>query len=337
MSGGGKGGKGAPAPPDYTGVANQQAQQSQQNVNNQTAANRPDITTPWGSQTWEQGEATLDQAAYDSARNQAWEEYTGQLENMGAGGVDMSGFQDEFNQRWDLENRSQYETPGGWSMQTTLTPESQAALEAQQRIQAGRSGLAESLLGRAGQEMSSGIDWNGLPEVGNGMEARQRAEDAIYSRASSRLDPMWNQRQGQLESQLANQGLTPGSEAYSAAMRDMNFGRNDAYQTALNESIMGGGQEMSRQYGQDLSARQQGISEGHQKQYGTMNALSALLAGQQVGMPQMPGFAQSGQAQTPDLLGAAAAGYQGQLNQYGAQQAQQQGLFNGFAALPFMF
>jgi len=40
-------GQQAPRPPDFLGLAREQAQQT-------TAANRPDITTPFGTQTWEQ-------------------------------------------------------------------------------------------------------------------------------------------------------------------------------------------------------------------------------------------------------------------------------------------
>jgi hypothetical protein len=45
-------------------------------------------------------------------------------------------------------------------MNTSLTPESQAALDAQMRIQEGRSNLAESLLGRAQNEFGPEMDWN---------------------------------------------------------------------------------------------------------------------------------------------------------------------------------
>jgi hypothetical protein len=100
---------------------------------------------------------------------------------------------------------------------------------------------------------------------------------------------------------------------------------------------MGGGSEASRQQALDLQARQQGISEGLQRQYGGMNALNAFLAGQQVQQPQMPGFNTAGQAQAPQYMQAANLGYQGALNQYGANQAQLQQLMGGMSGLvPFM-
>ena len=48
LYGGGK----APAAPDYSGAAAQQAASSKETTAAQTWANRPQINTPWGSQTW---------------------------------------------------------------------------------------------------------------------------------------------------------------------------------------------------------------------------------------------------------------------------------------------
>jgi hypothetical protein len=153
---------------------------------------------------------------------------------------------------------------------------------------------------------------------------------------------MWQQRQQQQASQLAAQGLEPGTEAYSRAMGDLNRAQNDAYQQLMSESIMGGGQEASRQYGLESANRARALQEAYQQQYGGLNALNAALQGQQVQMPQFPGFGQAGQAQAPNYLQAAQLGYQGALNQYGANQGGLQGLLSGAAGLagnllPFAF
>lgn len=47
--------KNAPAPPDYMGLANQQAGQQQQLLNQQTAANRPNQSSPFASSQWSKG------------------------------------------------------------------------------------------------------------------------------------------------------------------------------------------------------------------------------------------------------------------------------------------
>jgi hypothetical protein len=63
LGGGGGGGKnglggkgsGAPSSPDFTAAANAQAAASQANTREQTAANRPNQSGPFGSSTWSQG------------------------------------------------------------------------------------------------------------------------------------------------------------------------------------------------------------------------------------------------------------------------------------------
>jgi hypothetical protein len=47
----------APAAPDYTGAAVAQGQSSKENTTAQTWANRPELNTPWGQQTWESSSA----------------------------------------------------------------------------------------------------------------------------------------------------------------------------------------------------------------------------------------------------------------------------------------
>lgn len=59
------------------------------------------------------------------------------------------------------------------------------------------------------------------------------------------LDPVWNQREQQLRTQLLNSGFREGDEGWNNAMRDLNDQRNraydqmfvDAYQTANNEAL----------------------------------------------------------------------------------------------------
>lgn len=143
-----------------------------------------------------------------------------------------------------------------------------------------------------GQQFASA--W-GSP-LDNGAQARQHAEDAIYAREASRLDPMWSQRESQYGLQLGNQGLDSGSEAYKNAMDNFGRQRNDAYSSAMRDAIMGGGQEASRQQQMDLMSRMAPL-EG-------MSGLRNLS-----GMPGAP--------QGANYLGA--AGMQGQ---YGLQAQQ---------------
>jgi hypothetical protein len=59
------GSKSAPRAPDYTGAAEAQGASAQSNLRDQTYANRPNQTTPWGSSTWTPG-TTIDPATGES-------------------------------------------------------------------------------------------------------------------------------------------------------------------------------------------------------------------------------------------------------------------------------
>lgn len=83
--------------------------------------------------------------------------------------------------------------------------------------------------------------------MGNG----QAVSDAMYSQATSRLDPQWAMGDEQIRTQLANQGLTPGGEAYDRAYQNFLRSKNDAYNQA-NWSSIQAGEEASQGRGQLL-------------------------------------------------------------------------------------
>ncbi len=229
-----------------------------------------------------------------------------------------------------------------WQQNINLSPQQQQALDAQMGVQTGRSELAQGLIGRAGEEVMESPEWDplNLNGVGDASDTRQNAEDAIYGRASSRLDPMWNQQQEATESRLWNQGLRPGDQAYDDAMGNFDRGRTDAYQTAMDAAIMGGGQEASRDFGMDLQRRQQGIAELLSRRGLSVNEMNALLTGQQVSTPNMPNVERAGSAQPVNYLGAAQGQYGAELDQFNAGQMGTQGLFSGLtgaatAAAPY--
>ena len=233
---------------------------------------------------------------------------------------------------------------GGDRWQQTVTiPEAQRrALEAQQQVGAGRSELAMDLLGRASEELGAPIDWQAMDAnpVDTASDARQRAEDALYSRATSRLDPYWDQRQRAEYSKLWNQGLRPGERAWNDAWGNLERAQTDAYGAAREQAIAAGGAEAERDFGMDLRRRQQALAEALRRRSSTLNEISALTSGQQVMTPDMPSFAQQGQAATPDITGAAQAGNQAEWDRWSARQAEKQGLMAGVgsvagAVLPF--
>lgn len=108
------------------------------------------------------------------------------------------------------------------------------------------AGQIQRQLGPAGQIQTS---------VGGADAAtRNSVEDALYQRATSRLDPQFQQDQSALETRLANQGITMGSDAYNTEMANFARNKNDAYASARNDAVYAGGAEQSRLFGLGLDA-----------------------------------------------------------------------------------
>lgn len=332
MSTGTTGGKQqAPGVPDYMGAANLMGQQSLYNTQYQTYANRPDITTPEGSIRWTSPEYTppaagVPSTGLDATGGTAGSGTSGRPGRDGGAGAQPIGTATDLGVAGaggagGTEGGGGYAEPGRWGMEVTLSPERQAAYDAQNRLSAARSGLGETLFGRAQTELGTPADWGSLSDMPDAESARQQAINANYEQASSRLDPQWGQRESQLQAQLLNQGLRPGMEAYDTQMANLGRERNDAYTSAMRSSILAGEPVASGEFGRGLQSRQQGINELLTRRGSTLNEINALLGGQQVNMPTSPGFSQAGAAATPDYTGALGQQYNAQMNAYNVNAA----------------
>lgn len=288
--------KDAPDPPDYRGAAEEQAESSREVTNIQTWANRPNQFTPWGTTTWDTNpyidpgtgdrvtqwnqtttldptlqEALDDQQAITRGRSdialsllgRSRDEFGEQVSFDDFIGLGEAPQAQSYGQ--NLPGYGQFDTSGlpGYS----TTP---------QVGQYGQEYLPNRGSVPGAENLQRGLDYSGAYSVGDPNQIRGRAEDAIYDRQTSRLDPMWDRRESQLATQLRNQGLNPGDEAYNEQMAEMSRQRNDAYSSAMNDAIMGGGAESDRMFGQQMQRRGQDIGEINQQgQFGNNAALSA--------------------------------------------------------------
>lgn len=168
---------------------------------------------------------------------------------------------------------------------TSYTPEQQAIFDANQGAQTNLANLAQQQSGFLQDYLAKPFEYT-----------NQDAENWAFDLASQRLTPQIEQQRAALETQLANQGVTPGSRAWNAAMTQSNQAQNDAYnQLALNGRQMG--------FNEALTTRNQPINE-----------ISALLSGSQVSNPaaQSQAMPQVGVGGT-DVAGIINSGYQNQL------------------------
>lgn len=302
-----KSGPDTPAAPDYEGLARQQADINQQNLLSQTYANRPNQVTPWGSMTWTPGKVR--------------DPVTG-------------------------------EQMTSWTQEQSLPGWQENLLRRQKQMAGGRSNLAEKIRRKSlGKSMYRLPDYSQFREVGDTESIpglRERAEDAVYGRMTSRLDPRFEEGEESLMARLRNQGLRPGDEAYDREVANFERGRTDAYQAAMMDAVGAGRAEAGQLFGQgqqrqaqNAMLRQQEIAEALRARQQPLVDIEMLLGGQGVQRPSMPGFQGTGMAQTPNLLGAAGQGYQGDVAAYNAAQANRQSGMSGLfglasAALPLI-
>ena len=344
----------APATPDYTGAAQAQAGASKEVTNMQTYANRPNIYTPFGSQTWSQ-QTTKDPSTGQDVtswqmNNQLAPVLQGALDDqmkLQAGRSDLaSGFMGRV--------ADEYKSPFDYSSLPALTQ-----ANAPQNLQTQTANYTPGL--------ATGFNFGQpLPQ----MDSSYR--DNVANQLMSKMQPVHDYQTKQLETKLANQGLRAGSEAYNRAMNQLgnqqslerfnaldqsgneaqrlynmqmqtaqqgynqNLGAAQFQNQALGQAsaldlarMQAQNQALGQQYGlnaQQAAAqnqlRQQAIAEQAQRRGMSLNEMNALLSGQQVSMPTMPSFQGAGQSQTPNLLGALQSQYDSQLGATNAQNAQ---------------
>jgi len=304
----------APPAPDYAAAATAQGVANQKAGQQTAVLNNPNIISPYGNQT----------VSYDLA-----------------GGYDG--------------------TPQPTITQT-LTPEAQATLTAQQATQRRLADLGTQAADTASNVMGTPFNYNG-PQIqtslGQNMPVNYGPAMGQYGTAGginagqygnlkssadmsgvaampvnagmtgqqaimNRLQPQLAQQSAATAQQLANQGITPGSEAWNNAMREQQQGQNDLLSQAALQGI-----------GLDMSANQQGYGQA-MGQAGLYNTAMGQGYGQALGAQDQANAAMAqnyGQAGTSAGLYNQAAAQQFNQNlgaaQFGntaAQQAYQQQL-----------
>jgi hypothetical protein len=203
-----------------------------------------------------------------------------------------------------------------WSGTVSLSPQMQEALNSQQNVQNQRSQLAEGFLGRVGQSYAKPFDESKL--YGAPVNPGE-----TYTNAAMRLmQPNMDRQREQLRTQLMNQGIGMGTDAYTSSFRDLGDQQD---RMALQAQMAG--------MDKDFGARQQSIAEQAQLRGMSLNELNALLTGQQVNMPQFPSFASAQSGQAPNLMGAMQGQYGADLNAYNAQAGASGNLMSGLFGL----
>lgn len=143
-----------------------------------------------------------------------------------------------------------------FSVTTTLSPEQQAIKDQQNSADLNLATLGNNLSGQLGTKLT-----------GNFSLGNEAVESRLFDLGRKRLDPMFAQRDEDLRTRLANQGIKAGTAAYDREMALLGQQQNDAFNNLL---LQGRGQ-----------ASQELLAEDNQR----INQISALLSGGQVSMP----------------------------------------------------
>jgi len=231
----------------------------------------------------------------------------------------------------------------------TLTPTAQRTLEAQQNVDFSLSNLAQKGTGIASNVLDKPFSFNG-PAVQTSLDLSNVAKMPVNAGTTgqeaimARLEPSLAKQRTSTETQLINQGLRPGTEAYNNAIQLLGQQENDARQQAalqglnldiganaqgFNQALQGG------QFGN--TAQQQALAEAIQQRQMPLNEINALTSSSQIQNPQFGAYTGANVAPAPI---AQATAQQGQFaqNAYNQQVASQNantaGLFSlGGAAL----
>lgn len=187
----------------------------------------------------------------------------------------------------------------------TLSPAQQQLLNSTNQLNNGLMSTANTGLNYANKALAQpGVDTSTLPQVG--INPGQSYQDAIMSR----LQPQQDHERQMFQTQMANQGIPEGSEAYTNGLRDFN---DQQAATQVQATTQG--------FNTGLAANQNAFQQQSYNQMQPINLINALRTGSQVSQPNYVNVPQQATTAGPDLLGAANSQYGAALGNYNAQQA----------------
>lgn len=203
--------------------------------------------------------------------------------------------------------------PNQWSSTVSLSPSGQSLLDQQNKTSAGLGNLQDAATARVGATMGSAA-----PAAYDPTQATNNAADLI----NARLLPQQKIDSAALDTQLANQGIMPGSEAYTNAQAAMGRTQNDAKQQAQLQGITLGQSQQGQQYTQQVANRNM-----------PMNELNALRTGSQVTNPTFQQAPQQATTSGPDMMAAANGQNQYNMGLYNSGVGSSNSMLGSLASL----
>jgi hypothetical protein len=336
----------SPDTPDYVGAAQAQGAANLSSALASSYLSNPNISTPTQTTTWSEGATTTDKdgnvipgrptmtTMLSPAELQKLNLTTqAQMSSLGTLNDAMPNIRDQLLQPFGL----------------------QGSMQADPELQ--KAGAIQNQFDYASAP--------GMPTVDAGV--RDQVANSIYSQGYNLLQPAFQQKQQDLDTMLANQGITRGSAAQGREQGTLDTSQMNQLNDLAQRSIQGGGDAMQQLYNMQMGSRQQGVQEAtNQGQLWNtaqnqavnqllagqtarntarsqtfneymanrtmpINMLNSLISSSQVANPQLQGT-QGVQVNAPDLLGAATAQGNASANATAANNAQTTALISAALA-----
>jgi hypothetical protein len=172
------------------------------------------------------------------------------------------------------------------AQRVSLSPQQQAAFDAQTQLQGTLSNAAAQLAGSVPTGpfglptnlpgYTTGMDLNGAPDYMQGLNMsnvpnapgsgdfsadRDSYQNAMFERGMSLMRPEFESQQRATQQMLANRGLPITGEAYNGEMDRLNRSQNEQMARLSADALSAGAQEQSRMYGLGTDARSRAIAE----------------------------------------------------------------------------
>lgn len=284
---------GGPDVPDPYQTAGAQGTENRNTAVWNTALNRPNIDTPWGSLKWTQdandptkwsGNVSLTDQFYDQAKSFGqsgsaqsssnysnsstrptpidelmYGAYSGLLPHMAS---TLKEGPQVFGPNYSYGDATMAASKFLPQMDNLIRTDISPNMDQTKANTLSLGSALGSGIGKATETMANGLSYDSLGARPEASEAtRQQIQDALYGQYASRLNPEWTNKENDLNSRLAAQGITQGSEAYNREMDTMGRSKNDAYDQARRSATADSTNEMAKLFGMEMAGRQQGVSE----------------------------------------------------------------------------
>ncbi len=201
----------------------------------------------------------------------------------------------EGNTEWkDPLTGKVYQIPR-WTQTTQLSEGQQNLYNINQGTETELAGMASEQAKRLRNLMSSPVDLN-----------NESVERRLFDLADKRFAPQKQRELADMQTSLANQGITQGSEAYDRAVGRFNEGWNDRYNQLA------------------LTGRSQAVQEALTARNQPLNEIIGIMSGTQVGLPQFSGGTANYGIPTTDYAGIVNNNFAQQMAGYNAQMANRQ-------------